>query len=391
MKQKLREFIDNCLRIKARDESATQIPLKGNWKQFNYYASFGKGAFAYVPWLGFFGFNQIATKGIYPVILYNTKSNNLNLEVCYGVSATSAPGIYWNVKFTQNLRHSNTSKYTQSFVKKSYTINSMEDLDVNIEDILQQISLILDDFNEQFSDNTNSVEKLRTELLKHYEELNFNIDDTPNDYTAIKNEKNIAEVHRVNSKNTKFRVIVNYDKLTENLRDNCKRVPDSYGWTLNGECWVTSRSSLKDVIRKIDSTLDNLTKNNFNKLKKYWIYQPREQGRLWDDVYQNSIIAIGWEELGDLNQYKTKEDLAKSITNIYSKKSYSMNDTLANWEFVNVMDIGDIVYVKKGLDEYLIGRGIVQSDYYFDDTRKEYKSVRKIKWTHNGIYNVDFN
>ena len=81
MKQKLREFIENCLKIKVHDESATQIPLKGKWQQFNYYASFGKGAFAYVPWLGFFAFNQVVTKGIYPVILYNTKANNLNFEI----------------------------------------------------------------------------------------------------------------------------------------------------------------------------------------------------------------------------------------------------------------------------------------------------------------------
>lgn len=474
MKQKLREFIENCLKIKVHDKSATQIPLKGKWQQFNYYASFGKGAFAYVPWLGFFAFNQVVTKGIYPVILYNTKANNLNFEVCYGISATSAPDVYWNVKYTQNLQHSNTPKYTQSFVKKSYTINTIEDFEIYADDIIQQINSILNDFNEQFSsndseeqlleslilqyasfknsaeydeqykwdyaskhknefdnlddfenkinglgnynfrpyflqrtgqnhlmepynietfksslkilldesvdleqrinkflenlrnllkndehwnnkdmmpdetdasyflftndytkyllfnpktafnnfakrfnlsdlldkndrvkryikiqdycnnillpkmnrilnkthtlldaqdfiryvDNINSVENLRTELLEYYTDLNFIIDDTPNDYTAIKREKNIAEVHRVNSKNTKFRVIINYDKLPENMRDNCKRVPDSYGWTLNGECWVTSRNSLDDVIRKIDSTLGNFVENNYENHKE---------------------------------------------------------------------------------------------------------------------------
>lgn len=79
--------------------------------------------------------------------------------------------------------------------------------------------------------------------------------------------------------------------------------------------------------------------------KKYWIYQPGEQGRLWDDVYTNNIIAIGWEELGDLKQYNSEENLAEKIKEIYSKKSNP--DKLANWEFANVMNIGDIVYVKK--------------------------------------------
>lgn len=516
MKQKLREFIENCLKIKVHDESATQIPLKGKWQQFNYYASFGKGAFAYVPWLGFFAFNQVVTKGIYPVILYNTKANNLNFEVCYGISATSAPDVYWNVKYTQNLQHSNTPKYTQSFVKKSYTINTIEDFEINADDIIQQINSILNDFNEQFSsndseeqlleslilqyasfknsaeydeqykwdyaskhknefdnlddfenkinglgnynfrpyflqrtgqnhlmepynietfksslkilldesvdveqrinkflenlrnllkndehwnnkdmmpdetdasyflftndytkyllfnpktafnnfakrfnlsdlldkndrvkryikiqdycnnillpkmnrilnkthtlldaqdfiryvDNINSVENLRTELLEYYTDLNFIIDDTPNDYTAIKSEKNIAEVHRVNSKNTKFRVIINYDKLPENMRDNCKRVPDSYGWTLNGECWVTSRNSLDDVIRKIDSTLGNFVENNYENHKEIdkmniplnqILYGPPGTGKTYNTVLKAMSII-------DNTEYKDVSD-----------------------------------------------------------------------------------
>ena len=140
-----------------------------------------------------------------------------------------------------------------------------------------------------------------------------------------------------------------------------------------------------------EAFMENNNKQNKKQLtsqKKYWIYQPGEQGRLWNEVYANNIIAIGWEELGDLKQYNSEEDLSEKITEIYSKKSNP--DKLANWEFANVMNIGDIVYVKKGSKD-LIGRGIVQSDYYFDDTRSEYKSVRKIQWTHNGNYNVDFN
>ncbi len=539
MKQKLREFIENCLKIKVHDKSATQIPLKGKWQQFNYYASFGKGAFAYVPWLGFFAFNQVVTKGIYPVILYNTKANNLNFEVCYGISATSAPDVYWNVKYTQNLQHSNTPKYTQSFVKKSYTINTIEDFEIYADDIIQQINSILNDFNEQFSsndseeqlleslilqyasfknsaeydeqykwdyaskhknefdnlddfenkinglgnynfrpyflqrtgqnhlmepynietfksslkilldesvglkqrinkflenlrnllkndehwnnkdmmpdetdasyflftndytkyllfnpktafnnfakrfnlsdlldkndrvkryikiqdycnnillpkmnrilnkthtlldaqdfiryvDNINSVENLRTELLEYYTDLNFIIDDTPNDYTAIKREKNIAEVHRVNSKNTKFRVIINYDKLPENMRDNCKRVPDSYGWTLNGECWVTSRNSLDDVIRKIDSTLGNFVENNYENHKE--IYKM--------NIPLNQILY------GPPGTGKTYNTIVKAME-IIGSNSVNMKDEKGN--FKNNYSFDEYKKLKEEFDNY---------------------------------------
>ncbi len=237
------------------------------------------------------------------------------------------------------------------------------------------------------------VEKYRKNLIDTFIKKGLEIKEN-HSHIVLKLKNNIAEVHPVQKKEAKFKVLINYDLLDEDKKDNITRVPDKSNWTLNGSFYVTPmESTYKDIVDKINNVIKNSNESNkikSNKSKKYWIYQPGEQGRLWDDVYQNSIIAIGWEELGNLKQYSSKDTLAKRITEIYSKKNYPMNDTLANWEFANIMDIGDIVYVKKGVDEYLIGRGIVQSDYYFDDTRKEYKSVRKIKWTHNGIYNVDF-
>ena len=32
----------------------------------------------------------------------------------------------------------------------------------------------------------------------------------------------------------------------------------------------------------------------------------------------------------------------------------------------------------------VVGRGIVESDYEYDDSRECYKNVRKVKWTHKG-------
>ncbi|MBR1461310.1 hypothetical protein IJ596_06740, partial [bacterium] len=160
---------------------------------------------------------------------------------------------------------------------------------------------------------------------------------------------------------------------------------EKYFFDNDSNCNVGEKS--RELKKKYGIPPNNQGKKGNTKSVKYWIYQPGEQGRLWEDVYTNNIIAIGWEELGDLKQYNSEEELAEKITEIYSKKSNP--DKLANWEFANVMNIGDIVYVKKGLKD-LIGRGIVQSDYYFDDTRSEYQSVRKIQWTHKGNYNVDF-
>lgn len=130
--------------------------------------------------------------------------------------------------------------------------------------------------------------------------------------------------------------------------------------------------------------------NTFFNNIKYWLYSAGEKSYKWDEFYKDGIMAIGWDYLGDLTKYSSQAEIADKITKEENKTQYPMNDSKANWEFAKDMQVGDIVYVKKGLQDALIGRGIVKSDYIYDANRNEYKSIRKVEWTHNGIYDVDF-
>ncbi len=130
---------------------------------------------------------------------------------------------------------------------------------------------------------------------------------------------------------------------------------------------------------------------NINQEKpKYWIFSAGENSYKWNEFYKDGIMALGWDYLGNLIQYNSQEDIANKITQHENRTEYPINDSKANWEFVKSMQIGDIVYVKKGLDNVLLGRGIVKSDYIYDENKQEYKSIRKVDWTHNGTYQVDF-
>ena len=55
----------------------------------------------------------------------------------------------------------------------------------------------------------------------------------------------------------------------------------------------------------------------------------------------------------------------------------------ATWQFAHDMKPGDIVFAKKGM-YHIIGRGVVESGYEYDPSRKEYKNIRRVKWTHKG-------
>ena len=116
---------------------------------------------------------------------------------------------------------------------------------------------------------------------------------------------------------------------------------------------------------------------------RYWLYSPGENASIWDDCYNQGFMAIGWDSIGDLSVFGSKEEMKQKMKEVIDpSKSYKMA-AHATWQFVHEMKPGDIVFAKRGLHT-VIGRGVVESDYYFDPSRDHYKNVRKIHWTHKG-------
>ena len=119
------------------------------------------------------------------------------------------------------------------------------------------------------------------------------------------------------------------------------------------------------------------------KTTHYWIYSPGEGSSFWEEFYKKGIMGIGWDEIGDLTQYPTKEEMKAAMKELIDpNRPYTMA-AHATWQSMHDMNPGDVVFVKRGMYE-IIGKGIVTSDYYFDPTRKKYKNIRNVNWTHNG-------
>ena len=117
---------------------------------------------------------------------------------------------------------------------------------------------------------------------------------------------------------------------------------------------------------------------------RYWLYAPREGSCMWDEFYTSGIMAISWGEIGDLSAFDSKDAMKSKMREVIDESLSYKNAAHATWQFANEMKIGDIVFVKKGMHQ-IIGRGVVMSDYEYDDTRDdEYKNIRQVDWTHNG-------
>ncbi len=111
----------------------------------------------------------------------------------------------------------------------------------------------------------------------------------------------------------------------------------------------------------------------------YWLYSPGTNGQHWDYIYRNGLIGIGWENLGDLNKFSSQNEIKRLLS---ESGGSNKNNSLALWEFRNSMRKGDVVYAKNGRKK-ILGKGIVDSEYYYDENNKIFRHLRKIKWISN--------
>lgn len=125
-----------------------------------------------------------------------------------------------------------------------------------------------------------------------------------------------------------------------------------------------------------------------SKLKhKVWLFAPGENACMWDECKETQTMRLGWDLIGDISEFENREELAKALQVAYGKEDASFkNDSLALWQFIHEIREGDIVYVKKGINK-IIGRGVVEGDYRYDETLSTYRHIRKVKWTHYGDWN----
>ena len=114
----------------------------------------------------------------------------------------------------------------------------------------------------------------------------------------------------------------------------------------------------------------------------YWVYSPGRGSTMWNEFYSNGTMRLGWPELGDLNQYNNKTEIRDQLCELRGDSSSHTNTVCAVWQFVHDLKPGDVVYAKRGHNE-ILGRGIVEGGYEFDDSGHElYPHVRRVKWTH---------
>ncbi len=208
----------------------------------------------------------------------------------------------------------------------------------------------------------------------------------------LKNPKNITEeciekINHINSMPTGTEYLAICDAVTAALQSG--RYPYTNFPGLSYYAWKASEEvnqSQKRIVPEQEQvqTGEALADDDVESVR-YWLYAPGENASQWEAFYKEGIMAIGWEELGDLSEYVSKDAMKKRMQELYhTTLSYTMS-AHATWQFANEIKPGDIVYAKKGVSR-IVGRGVVTSDYEYDSNRSKYCHIRRVHWTNKGSW-----
>ncbi|MDT4376947.1 AAA family ATPase [Blautia coccoides] len=144
--------------------------------------------------------------------------------------------------------------------------------------------------------------------------------------------------------------------------------------------WETSQSD------KTEDTTTNTVDSNVKEIN-YWMYSPGDGASMWDEFSKSGIMGIGWDEISNLSEFKSKDAIKEKLKATYDASYSYKNAAHCLWQFANEMKIGDIIFAKKGMHK-IVGRGVVSSEYIYDDKREEYRHIRKVSWEKIGEWEL---
>ncbi len=166
----------------------------------------------------------------------------------------------------------------------------------------------------------------------------------------------------------------NNDVTTETVtrilfRDNI--VSESSGVYSLKDFEELSAEQKKTLVKSCNDQIEKFVQGEI-KYPTFWKIAPGEQASEWDDLKSKSIVGIGWNDTGDLDN-KTIEEVEEIINQKYP-------DTITASQFRNFLKIkpGDIIIANKGKRK-IVGIGRVLGEYRFDD-RQNLKHTYPVDW-----------
>ncbi len=109
-----------------------------------------------------------------------------------------------------------------------------------------------------------------------------------------------------------------------------------------------------------------------------WVIAPGKGAHSWMEFLTQGFAAVGWNKLGDLSEYGSRSQMHSALIENGAGDNPS-NQSLALWEFVHEIKVGDIILAKRGRSA-ILGWGEVSGEYRHEPDRADYRNLRTVEW-----------
>ena len=147
---------------------------------------------------------------------------------------------------------------------------------------------------------------------------------------------------------------------------------------------------LLDALRS-DPTMEGWTTEELQRLLYAW-RDPREARRVvkiapgqkakyWDDCVREGYICVGWDGVGDLTQFDTKDAFRERFEELNYKGHLAQARKKGNelWT-LRELEPGDLVVANRGISHVLAIGEVTEPGYRWADERVEYNHTVAVKW-----------
>ena len=112
---------------------------------------------------------------------------------------------------------------------------------------------------------------------------------------------------------------------------------------------------------------------------------PGRQAKYWEECLKGGYICVGWDDVGDLRQFESKESYRAKFFQAFLERSYSGHRSTAVrksnelW-MLRELEPGDFVVANQGISKILgVGR-VIEPGYEWRDDRQTYKHTVAVEW-----------
>ncbi len=108
---------------------------------------------------------------------------------------------------------------------------------------------------------------------------------------------------------------------------------------------------------------------------------PGKDAKFWDDCLREGYICVGWDEVGDLSQFESKEAFRARFEEAFYSGHLPQARRKGNelWALTE-LEPGDLVVANRGTSRVLAIGEVVEPGYRWADERSEYRHTVAVNW-----------